>query len=170
MTEGISGADASPIHYEVVAGVATVTINSPERRNVLDATSILGMREALAAAAADAAVRVVVLTGAGNTFCAGADLSGATCTSGTCRCPTGQIVCGASTGVPGTCVDTASNSANCGSCGTACPTGQVCASSTCGTVCGSGLTACSGAGCRNLTNDINHCGMCGRACSFLRLR
>lgn len=78
MTEEISGADASPIHYEVVAGVATVTINSPERRNVLDATSILGMREALAAAAADAAVRVVVLTGAGNTFCAGADLSGAT--------------------------------------------------------------------------------------------
>ena len=67
-----------PIHYEVVDGVATITLNSPERRNVLDATSIVGLREALATAAADDAVRVVVLTGAGNTFCAGADLSGAT--------------------------------------------------------------------------------------------
>lgn len=75
-----AGTDAAPgpIHYEVVDGVATITLNSPERRNVLDATSIAGLREALATAAADDAVRVVVLTGAGNTFCAGADLSGAT--------------------------------------------------------------------------------------------
>lgn len=67
-----------PIHYEVADGVATITINNPERRNVLDAASITGLREALAAAAADPDARVVVLTGAGNTFCAGADLSGAT--------------------------------------------------------------------------------------------
>ncbi len=67
-----------PIHYEAIDGVATITINNPEKRNVLDANSITGMRQALAAAAGDDAVRVVVLTGAGNTFCAGADLSGAT--------------------------------------------------------------------------------------------
>lgn len=79
MSEASAASSApGPIHYEVIDGVATITLNSPERRNVLDATSIAGMREALATAAADDAVRVVVLTGAGNTFCAGADLSGAT--------------------------------------------------------------------------------------------
>lgn len=66
------------VRYEVVGGRATITIDNPERRNVLDAASIAGMRDALAAAAADDAVRVVVLTGTGNTFCAGADLAGAT--------------------------------------------------------------------------------------------
>lgn len=76
---GAGAAEApGPIHYEVRDGAATITLNNPERRNVLDASSILGLREALATAAADDAVRVVVLTGAGNTFCAGADLSGAT--------------------------------------------------------------------------------------------
>ncbi|MFM2437960.1 MAG: enoyl-CoA hydratase, partial [Actinomycetota bacterium] len=70
--------DAEPICYDVADGVATITIDNPDRRNVLDATSIAGMREALRLAAADDAVRVVVLTGTGNTFCAGADLAGAT--------------------------------------------------------------------------------------------
>lgn len=69
---------AHPVHYEVTGGIATITINNPERRNVLDATSIAGMRQALATAAADESVRAVVLTGTGNTFCAGADLAGAT--------------------------------------------------------------------------------------------
>lgn len=69
---------AAPIRYEVTSGVATITINNPDRRNVLDAASIAGVRDALARAAADDSVRAVVLTGAGNTFCAGADLSGAT--------------------------------------------------------------------------------------------
>lgn len=71
-------ADGSAIRCQTQAGVATVTIDNPERRNVLDAASIAGMRGALADAAADDAVRVVVLTGTGNTFCAGADLAGAT--------------------------------------------------------------------------------------------
>jgi methylglutaconyl-CoA hydratase len=66
------------IGYDVAAGVATITIDNPERRNVLDAASIAGIRGALAEAAADDTVRVVVLTGTGNTFCAGADLAGAT--------------------------------------------------------------------------------------------
>ena len=71
-------APADVIRYDVAAGMATITIDNPERRNVLDAASIAGLRQALADAAADAAVRVVVLTGSGNTFCAGADLAGAT--------------------------------------------------------------------------------------------
>lgn len=82
MTEASGGADATgqaePICYDVAAGVATITIDNPARRNVLDAASIAGMREALRLAAQDDGVRVVVLTGTGNTFCAGADLAGAT--------------------------------------------------------------------------------------------
>ncbi|MCB9411499.1 MAG: enoyl-CoA hydratase/isomerase family protein [Actinobacteria bacterium] len=66
------------IRYQVADGAATITIDNPARRNVLDAGSIGGMRQALATAAADESVRVVVLTGSGNTFCAGADLAGAT--------------------------------------------------------------------------------------------
>jgi methylglutaconyl-CoA hydratase len=67
----------SAVRYEVVDGVATITLDSPETRNVLNAASLPPLREHLADAAADDAVRVVVLTGEGSTFCAGADLAGA---------------------------------------------------------------------------------------------
>jgi enoyl-CoA hydratase/carnithine racemase len=64
--------------YEVEAGVATVTINRPERRNAMSFGVMHGLREAVARARADDAVRVVILTGAGDkAFCAGADLVGA---------------------------------------------------------------------------------------------
>ncbi len=64
-----------PIIIETDArGVARLTLNRPERRNCLSPE----MMDALAASAhrlgADAGVRVVVLTGAGDTFCAGGDL------------------------------------------------------------------------------------------------
>lgn len=60
------------------AGVRTLTLNRADRRNALSAELIAGLRAALAAAAADATVRVVVLTGAGErAFCAGGDLAGA---------------------------------------------------------------------------------------------
>ncbi len=63
--------------YEVADGVARITIDRPERRNSLSWTVMTELREALAEAKADAAVRVVVLAGAGDkAFCAGADLSG----------------------------------------------------------------------------------------------
>jgi enoyl-CoA hydratase/carnithine racemase len=58
-------------------GVARITINRPDRRNAMSWGVMTGLRQALAAAKADAAVRVVVLTGAGDeAFCAGADLGG----------------------------------------------------------------------------------------------
>ena len=69
MTSEQADETAEVITYQVTDGVATITINNPERRNVLDAGSIAGMRSALADAAADDAARVVVLTGSGNTFC-----------------------------------------------------------------------------------------------------
>lgn len=65
------------VRYEVADGVATLTLCSPETRNVLTAATMQALREHLASAADDDAVRVVVLTGEGTTFCAGADLAGA---------------------------------------------------------------------------------------------
>ena len=67
----------SAVDYEVHGGVATVSLNQPDKRNVLNAESLAPLIESLAAAALDDQVRVVVLTGRGNTFCAGADLRGA---------------------------------------------------------------------------------------------
>ena len=52
-----------------------ITINRPERRNAINAAVIDGIVEGYRAAHADASVRVIVLTGAGDkAFCAGADL------------------------------------------------------------------------------------------------
>ena len=63
--------------YDVADGVATITINRPERRNALSWTVMSELRTAFEAAKSDAAVRVVTLTGAGDkAFCAGADLTG----------------------------------------------------------------------------------------------
>jgi enoyl-CoA hydratase/carnithine racemase len=64
------------IHYGVVEGVATVTLDRPDRLNAF--TPMMG-RELVAAfdrSDADDDVRAVVLTGAGRGFCAGADLGG----------------------------------------------------------------------------------------------
>jgi methylglutaconyl-CoA hydratase len=65
------------VSYAVEGGVATITLASPETRNVLTPQTMAGLAEHLAAAADDDAVRVLVLTGEGTTFCAGADLAGA---------------------------------------------------------------------------------------------
>jgi enoyl-CoA hydratase/carnithine racemase len=52
-----------------------IVINRPERRNAINAEVIAGIREGYRVAHADPAVRVIVLTGAGDkAFCAGADL------------------------------------------------------------------------------------------------
>jgi len=67
----------SELLYDVADGVARLTINRPERRNALSWSVIAELRTKVAEAKADEAVRVVVLTGAGNkAFCAGADLGG----------------------------------------------------------------------------------------------
>jgi methylglutaconyl-CoA hydratase len=54
--------------------VLTLTLNRPEKRNALSSELIDLLHEALERADLDAAVRVVVLRGAGKDFCAGADL------------------------------------------------------------------------------------------------
>jgi len=61
--------------YQVSDGVATVTLNRPEKRNALDDYTISQLKARFAEAASDAAVNVILLRGAGPDFCAGADLS-----------------------------------------------------------------------------------------------
>jgi enoyl-CoA hydratase len=55
-------------------GVAVLTLQAPERRNILSADMVTDIRAAYEQAEADNSVRCVVLTGAGKAFCAGADL------------------------------------------------------------------------------------------------
>ena len=63
-------------------GIATVTLDSPHNRNALSDGLVTQVRTALTAAARDESVRAVVLTHTGGTFCAGADLSEASASSG----------------------------------------------------------------------------------------
>lgn len=60
---------------EIANGIGTVTLNRPEKLNAFDAESCDDLIEALRMLAASDAVRVIVLTGAGRAFCAGADLA-----------------------------------------------------------------------------------------------
>ncbi|MFO0842872.1 MAG: enoyl-CoA hydratase [Gemmataceae bacterium] len=62
------------ILYDVADGVATVTLNRPDKLNAWTAQMEKEVRAAMARAEADGGVRVIVLTGAGRGFCAGADL------------------------------------------------------------------------------------------------
>jgi len=55
-------------------GVATLTMNRPERRNAMSSPMLDAMLDALKRYADDVDVRVVVLTGAGNGFCSGGDI------------------------------------------------------------------------------------------------
>jgi enoyl-CoA hydratase/carnithine racemase len=70
------------ILYEVEDGVAVVTLNRPDRLNAWRAEMEREVREAMKTAAEDDAVRVIVLTGAGRGFCAGADMGGLQSISG----------------------------------------------------------------------------------------
>ncbi len=67
------------VTFEQQDGVATITIDREERRNAINPEVVDGIAQALHRAEEDAAVRVVVLTGAGErAFCAGGDLGGMT--------------------------------------------------------------------------------------------
>ncbi|GAA4908311.1 2-(1,2-epoxy-1,2-dihydrophenyl)acetyl-CoA isomerase [Nonomuraea thailandensis] len=67
--------NGAPVVVERDGAVAVVTLNRPERRNALDGKTKAALRGALEDVAADAAVRAVLLTGAGGAFCAGQDLA-----------------------------------------------------------------------------------------------
>ncbi|MEU9374854.1 enoyl-CoA hydratase family protein [Streptomyces sp. NPDC048255] len=65
---------ATLVHAAQATGITTLTLDSPANRNALSEELVAALRAALAAAGADPAVRAVVLTHTGTTFCAGADL------------------------------------------------------------------------------------------------
>lgn len=62
------------LRLERTDGVAWLTLDRPQRRNAIDRATRRALAEAAATVEADAAIYVVVVTGAGDTFCAGTDL------------------------------------------------------------------------------------------------
>lgn len=63
------------IIYQLEDSVARVTLNRPEKRNALNDALIAALKKALVEASGGATVRVVVIAGAGQDFCSGADLA-----------------------------------------------------------------------------------------------
>ncbi len=61
--------------YDVAEGIATLTLNRPDKLNAWTGEMGIAVRAAMEAAEADENVRVIILTGAGRGFCAGADMS-----------------------------------------------------------------------------------------------
>ena len=62
--------------YAVEDGIATITLNRPEKMNAFTARMMKELIDVFDITDGDDAVRVVIVTGAGRAFCAGADLSG----------------------------------------------------------------------------------------------
>ncbi|MFK0289490.1 enoyl-CoA hydratase/isomerase family protein [Streptomyces sp. NPDC090442] len=65
---------ADTVLYDVTEGLATVTLNRPDAMNALNTEAKVALRDILAEAAADPAVRAVLLTATGRAFCVGQDL------------------------------------------------------------------------------------------------
>lgn len=70
--------DGPAVRYDVRGGVAVITLNRPQRLNSWGADIAAGVYAATDRAEADPEVRVIVLTGNGRGFCAGADLGSTT--------------------------------------------------------------------------------------------
>jgi enoyl-CoA hydratase/carnithine racemase len=69
--------DGTEVRYQVEGGTARLTIDREAARNALSPAVVQGLLEGLSRADAEEAVRVIVLTGAGQkAFCAGGDLGG----------------------------------------------------------------------------------------------
>jgi len=68
--------DFQDILYEKADGIATITLNRPERLNAFTLSTLKEWGQAITDARVDREVRVVILTGAGRGFCAGADFKG----------------------------------------------------------------------------------------------
>jgi enoyl-CoA hydratase/carnithine racemase len=68
----------STIRYDVADGIAVITLHRPDRLNAFTPDMRLDLLAAFDEVDADDAVRVVIVTGEGRAFCAGADLAGGT--------------------------------------------------------------------------------------------
>jgi enoyl-CoA hydratase/carnithine racemase len=67
--------DYSTIRYGVAEGIATITLNRPEKMNAFTGRMMAELIDAFDQVDADDAVRAVIMTGEGRAFCAGADLT-----------------------------------------------------------------------------------------------
>ncbi len=67
----------SPIDYSTRDALAFITLNRPERLNAINRRLCVALEDAVAEANRDRDVRVIILRGAGRSFCAGYDLQGA---------------------------------------------------------------------------------------------
>jgi len=65
------------VKYETHQSVATITLNRPEKLNAMNNDLMIGIGNAITRVEEDKSIRVVVITGEGRGFCAGADLEGA---------------------------------------------------------------------------------------------
>jgi enoyl-CoA hydratase len=82
---------AHHIRTEVDAdGIATLTIDRPEKRNAMTYAMLHAFTEAVARLGADDAVRVVIVTGSGGAFCAGTDLADLATVPGSTRSVRGE--------------------------------------------------------------------------------
>jgi len=68
--------DTDQVLYAVDDGIATITLNRPDRQNTITRPMLAAFSKRLVQANADPQVRVVIVTGAGRFFCAGLDLRG----------------------------------------------------------------------------------------------
>ncbi|MBV9509757.1 MAG: crotonase/enoyl-CoA hydratase family protein [Caulobacteraceae bacterium] len=62
--------------YDVADGIATITLNRPDKLNAFNEAMCNDLQAAFDATDADPAVKAVIMTGTGRAFCSGADLSG----------------------------------------------------------------------------------------------
>jgi methylglutaconyl-CoA hydratase len=63
------------IQYSAAGGIARITLNRSEKRNAITSAMMSALRESFDRAADDSTVRVLLIRGSGNDFCAGLDLS-----------------------------------------------------------------------------------------------
>lgn len=67
--------DNNPVLYTIEGTIALITLNRPDKRNAINEALIRGLNLALRDADAQDALRAIVITGAGEDFCSGADLA-----------------------------------------------------------------------------------------------
>lgn len=67
-------ASTAVLREDIAGGVCLLTLNRPDKKNAFNIAQAVGLRDAVRGANADASVRVIVVTGAGDAFSAGADM------------------------------------------------------------------------------------------------